>query len=125
MPDNKIHEVLDDEFDPQVLADKEARIEELEESDGAYVRELLNKRMRAYKNVFSAGKTTQGDLDIVMLDLAFFCRNFSPTLNVNDGALAQLLMNVKEGRREVFGRISDFSKLDENALFIKYHNSNE
>jgi hypothetical protein len=115
------NEILENEFDPEFLANKEAEGNAVEEKVQGDAIETLRRRRWAYQEVFSTKSTDQEALDIVLLDLAQFCRGFSPTLDITDGVNAQLLMNVKEGRREVFRRVLDFTQLDEGQLYYKYH----
>lgn len=109
-----------DEFDPEVLDKKEsAKAQTLEVEEDAVLR-VLERRRLAYTNVFKEGKRTQGDVDVVLNDLFGFCRAGAPTYNIDDGIHADTLMKIKEGRREVFNRIRDFSGLSLDALLFKY-----
>ena len=110
-----------DMFDPVNLANAEHFEEEHKKIAPAKAKEIINRRRVAYARVFTQpGKAVQADLDIVMLDLATFCRGFRPKFDLNDGPHADKLQDIKEGRGEVFYRILDFSRLDEIALFLKY-----
>ena len=113
-----------DEFDPAFLAERE-HLETIEEDRGDNeARNMLNKRKRAYASVFKGDNPTAGDVQTVLLDLAWFCKEFTPTYDITQGAQASELLLIKEGRREVFQRIKDFSMLDEDMLLLKYHNPN-
>lgn len=109
-----------DEFDPADLDRAAEEFEDLNKDENEAVRNALERRRLAYRKVFTPGPRDQGDIDIVLQDLAWFCRAFAPTFNKNDGPHADTLMKMKEGRREVHARIADFSRLDGDALFLKY-----
>lgn len=112
--------VVDDLFDPEALdAAEKKREEERVQSENEVV-ELLSRRRQAYTRVFTPGERTQGDIDIVLFDLMYFCRVASPTYDIEDGIHANTLSHMKEGRREVYMRIRDFSALDLDAILLKY-----
>lgn len=103
-----------DFFDPmeQMRAEAEAR---RHVEDGTHeAGRLLERRALAYRRVFS-GQPQDDDVDVVMLDIAKFCRGFNPTFHPDQRVHALL-----EGRREVFLRIMDFTRLDHDALLRKY-----
>lgn len=110
----------EDPFDPAEIERFEKNPEKFEEDAASTARQILDRRKAAYARVFSHGHTDQADLDIVMTDLAHFCRAFRPTFDARDGVHAETLMKIKEGRREVVSRIMDFSRLSSDALFLKY-----
>jgi len=109
-----------DDFDPQDVeryaAELEREGEVVEDATVAYMR----RRKLAYANVFTAGERTQGDIDIVLADLMWFCRARSNTFDPREGAHADRLSFMKEGRREVFYRIKDFSALDFDTILKMY-----
>ena len=109
-----------DEFDPAELEKAVEQFDDLTKEDSDHVRDLLERRRQAYSRVFTAGTRDQADIDIVLADLAWFCRAFAPTFDKNDGVHADILMKIKEGRREVHSRIKDFSGLDSDAILLKY-----
>jgi hypothetical protein len=110
-----------DMFDPINIANAEAAEQEAKKISPAKALEVLNRRRVAYTRVFNTpGKATQGDVDIVLFDLARFCRGFAPKFDLRDGIHAAKLQDIKEGRAEVFYRILDFSRLDGEALLLKY-----
>lgn len=109
-----------DPFDPQYVAAVEAEQKKAGENTDAEARALLVRRKTAYANVFKAGKRDGADVDIVLNDLMYFCKVWVPTYDRRDGAQAAELSLIKEGRREVFQRIKDFSCLDADTLLLKY-----
>lgn len=114
-----------DPFDPKDLEEAMSKFEKEENGDEERAREFLQSRRIAYSRVFSPGPTDQADIDIVLNDLARFCRAFGGALfNPNDGPHADTLAKMKDGRREVYMRILDHTRLDLNALFNKYTSVN-
>lgn len=109
-----------DFFDPQVVERLEEQDEAFVDTAAARVRDMLVRRKQAYAAVFTEGNRTQADIDIVLADLGFFCKQWTTPFSLRDGIHADTLMKMKEGRREVFQRIKDFSLLDGDTLFIKY-----
>lgn len=109
-----------DMFDPAVQEAYEQSLKEVATQSQASPRAVLNARKVAYSRVFKAGKADEADLTLVLNDLMYFCRVWVPTYDKRDGAQAAELALIKEGRREVFQRIKDFSCLDEDALLLKY-----
>jgi len=77
---------------------------------------VKNERLvMAYRRLFEAGKPQDGDVEVVMQDLATFCRGFASTFHPDPNVHAML-----SGRSEVFHRIMKFSRLDYTTL-MKYH----
>lgn len=113
-----------DEFDPEMLDQKAHLEKQQQEKTDDDILVMLRNRRQAYTNVFQDGKPSEGDLQIVLNDLAWFCKEFTPTYNPKDGASATELMLIKEGRREVYQRIKDFANLSEDVLLLKYHKPN-
>lgn len=111
---------MDDFFDPDALDAAEKVQKEKHEADTQLVVAMLKGRRDAYKRVFSPGERTQAEIDIVLNDLMYFCRMTVPTFDISDGQHADILSRIKEGRREVFMRIRDFSALDLDAILLKY-----
>jgi len=109
-----------DPFDPKDMAILEDKIVKGEDDFSAKQKAYLNERKRAYSNVFTPGKRTQADINFVLNDLQYFCKVWVPTYDIKDGEHAAELSKRKEGRREVFQRIKDFTKLDSDSLFVKY-----
>jgi hypothetical protein len=104
------------EFDDEhPLADHDAIETQRETRTDQAVVELLLRRQRAYQRVFNGSGSSQ-DVDLVMLDLGRFCRAFTSTHRADARESANL-----DGRREVWLRIMDFTRLDVDALYRKYH----
>lgn len=113
-----------DEFDPEYLYGKEKYEQEQKTRSEDDVRAMLRRRRSAYVSLFRTGKPSEGDMEIVLNDLAWFCKEFTATYDPTEGSTATERMLVKEGRREVFQRIKDFANLDEDVLLLKYHKPN-
>lgn len=113
--------IFQDEFDPeyQIKVEQEAKEQNVSNSEAA--RKIVERRAVAYRRVFSEGERTQADIDIVLMDLAWFCKEYSPSINVLDGNMYDAFMKIKEGRREVFNRIKEHTLLREDTLFLKYY----
>lgn len=79
-------------------------------------RARLAERRGAYCRVFELGNPTPDDLQVVLADLAAFCRASASTFHPDPRMAAML-----DGRREVFLRIRDHLMLDADALLNKYH----
>lgn len=109
-----------DPFDPAVLDAHAKAVQEKEGSSDAEVRQWLERRRIAYARVFTPGEREQGDIDIVLTDLMWFCKQWVSTYDIKDGIHADVLDKMKQGRREVFQRIKDFSRLDSDMLLLKY-----
>ena len=75
---------------------------------------LLRNRALAYQRVFLGHGH---DTDVVLADLATFCRASTSTYHVD-----QRLSNVLSGRRETFLRISHFLRLTDDQLWSLYGN---
>lgn len=114
---------VSDPFDPRELEKFEREFKDREAAASDPVKQLLVRRRQAYVRVFTEGQREQADIDIVLNDLQYFCKTWVPTYDVKDGQHAEELSKRKEGRREVFNRIKDFSLLDSDALFLKYTNA--
>lgn len=112
-----------DMFDPADIEKAQAEFEGSNQEKQDKVSEMLDRRRRAYTAVFTPGPRTQEDIDIVLADLMWFCRARLPTYDIKDGIHAEALSVRKEGRREVFTRIEDFSRLDHQALLLMYTNA--
>jgi hypothetical protein len=109
-----------DPYDPEVVEQYEQAIAQQvgEAPNGA--QHMIERRKRAYHNVFTAGERDKADLEIVLADLMWFCKVWIPTYDIRDGVHAEELSKRKEGRREVFQRIKHFSCLDGDALMMLY-----
>lgn len=109
-----------DPFDPAVLEEYEnALAKEIGEAPND-AKAMLERRRRAYVEVYSAGVTSQESLDIVLADLAWFCKMYVDTYDIRDGIHAEELSKRKQGRREAFQRILHFSRLNLDALLLMY-----
>lgn len=104
-----------DFFHPDVVAEMEADANRVKDDSAEEARRLLRRRQEAYTRVFAHGTPMDDDVAVVMTDLAAFCRGYTPTFHPDPRVHALL-----EGRREVFLRIMDFTRLDNDALFLKY-----
>lgn len=121
MASNDADDFIDaDAFDPEVVAAIDDHMDDQQASANDAVRQMLGRRKQAYAAVFQPGERTQADINIVLNDLMWFCRVWQPTFDKRDGEHAATLSHIKEGRREVFQRIKDFSLLDSDALLLKY-----
>lgn len=76
--------------------------------------EELDRVALAYRRVF-AGKAQQGDADKLSSDLAVFCSGYTSTYRDDPREHARM-----EGRREVFQRIMDFTRLDHDTIMRLY-----
>lgn len=103
-----------DMFDPQVAEYIERKTVVVEATENDKVETFIRRRVQAYKSVFS-DPAKADDLEFVLRDLAHFCRAYAPTFDLNPK-----LQDLKEGRREVFMRIMDYTRLSHEALYIKY-----
>lgn len=109
-----------DEFDPQEVAKYQQQLADEGDQEEDAALKYIRRRKIAYANVFSAGERTQADIDIVMADLMWFCRATRPTYDKKDGPHAEVLSRIKEGRREAFYRIKEFSALGFDTLLFMY-----
>ena len=110
-----------DMFDAEVVDAFEKSKEQQEASADINVGSMLEARRQAYVRVFTPGASaTQADINVVLADLAWFCRAYAPSYDVRDGEHAQVLAHMKDGRREVFNRIMDNTQLDRDAIFKMY-----
>lgn len=115
------HELIDtgDPYDPQqveIYEDKKSK--NLVKEDDA-IEAMLRRRKDAYTR-WMKGAADAADMQIVMADLFWFCRVDKPSFDPNDGPHAETLSKMKDGRREVFMRIKDFSVLDFDTIYRKY-----
>lgn len=100
----------DDEFDPQTEDRAVEAIEKAQAAEAEQVEQALRRLREAYKRVF-AGNPMGDDVNVVMTDLAYECFGFASTYHVNPREHAR-----REGRREVFQRILDFTDLPSDTL---------
>jgi hypothetical protein len=95
----------EDPFDPEVIK----RTEEYEARQVAVsdeeIKAYVSRRKLAYTAVFD-GKGTPGDVEIVMLDLARFCRAYTPTFHPTNA--------------KVFQRILSYTRLTQEQLYVKF-----
>lgn len=105
-----------DPFDPEVARLAEDKAYETTTDRNEEVDAYIRRRKVAYAAVFSTGETSKDDLEFVMLDLAAFCRAYTPTFHPTN----QKIQDLQEGRREVFQRIMDYTRLPHDTLYIKY-----
>lgn len=109
-----------DPFDPELVERYEQELQKQVEDAPNDATALLTRRNEAYTRVFTAGERSQADIDIVVADLMWFCKMTIPTYDIRDGVHAEELSKRKEGRREVFQRIFNFSRLKVEALLLMY-----
>lgn len=105
-----------DPFDPAIIIQAEDKAYEKRVAADDDIAAYLRRRKTAYSAVFSTNACTQDDLEFVMLDLATFCRAYTPTFHPTNSKIQDL----QEGRREVFQRIMDYTRLSHDALYVKY-----
>lgn len=105
--------VESDPFDPEVVREAENLRHETAIEQNDEVSTYIRRRNLAYKRVFGNAEYAD-DIEVVLLDLAAFCRGYEPTFDLN-----QKLQDLKEGRREVYNRIVDFTRLNHDALYLK------
>lgn len=107
--------VTADPFDPELAAQAEdAEYEQTGDMSDA-LQSFIRRRKGAYTAVFG-GNASPDDVQFVMLDLAHFCRAFRPTFHPTN----QKIQDALEGRREVYQRIMDFTRLSSDTLFVLY-----
>ncbi len=75
-------------------------------------RRFISGRQGAYRRTFNLESR---DADVVLQDLARFCRAHASTASTDPYMAARL-----DGRREVFLRISQHLQLDERTLWMLY-----
>jgi hypothetical protein len=105
-----------DPFDPELAT----QAENVQYEQGVDVSEavaaFMRRRKSAYSAVFEAGTPSKDDLQFVLLDLAHFCRAYRPTFHPTN----QKIQDLQEGRREVYQRIMDFTRLSHDTLMLLY-----
>jgi hypothetical protein len=105
-----------DPFDPELATQAETVAYEATTSVSDEVASFIRRRKRAYHAVFEAGNASKDDLQFVLLDLAHFCRAYRPTFHPTN----QKVQDLQEGRREVYQRIMDFTRLSHDTLMLLY-----
>lgn len=121
MTNKEPSDIIDtDPYDPDVVEQYERSLSAQVQDAPNTARQMIERRKRAYYNVFNAGERDKADVDIVLADLMWFCKVWIPTYDIRDGEHAEALSKRKEGRREVFQRIKHFSCLDGDALMMLY-----
>ena len=83
---------------------------------------LMKNRKQAYRRLFLSnanGNTPIGDAEVVLSDLARFCRATKPTLSISriTGNVDPYAMALAEGRREVWNRIMAHLHLEDAVIF--------
>lgn len=104
-----------DPFDPRDVDYAEVERQEELGTTNDLTASIISTRQQSYQAVFK-GVAEPWQVELVMLDLANFCRAYRPTFNADSPKRQDLL----EGRREVFLRIMDHTHLSHDALFAKY-----
>lgn len=104
-----------DPFDPEQIDLAEIERQEATGETNDKTAAYLRARQAAYKALF-AGTAEEWQRELVMMDLAHFCRAYKPTFHPTN----QKIQDALEGRREVYQRIMDHTCLSNEALFIKY-----
>lgn len=85
-------------------------------------KEFLFSRRTAYCRVFSVENR---DAQLVLADLAKFCRAHVSTVGVSrDGQVDPLLSARLDGRREVWLRLQQHIHLDDETLYLLYAGPN-
>lgn len=105
-----------DPFDPEIAVQAENAQYEQQTDVSDAVAAFMRRRQSAYKAVFEEGTASKEDLQFVMLDLAHFCRAYRPTFHPTN----QKVQDLQEGRREVYQRIMDFTRLSHDTLMLLY-----
>ena len=105
-----------DPFDPELATQAENAEYENKTDVSEAVAAFMRRRQGAYKAVFGEGTASKDDLQFVMLDLAHFCRAYRPTFHPTN----QKVQDLQEGRREVYQRIMDFTRLSHDTLMLLY-----
>lgn len=105
-----------DPFDPELAVQAENAEYEQKTDVSDAVAAFMRRRQSAYKAVFGEGTAGKEDLQFVMLDLAHFCRAYRPTFHPTN----QKVQDLQEGRREVYQRIMDFTRLSHDTLMLLY-----
>lgn len=105
-----------DPFDPELATQAENAEYENKSDVSEAVAAFMRRRQSAYKAVFGEGTASKDDLQFVMLDLAHFCRAYRPTFHPTN----QKVQDLQEGRREVYQRIMDFTRLSHDTLMLLY-----
>lgn len=119
MSNDPIDEILGDGIDPFAPPeDTQLTLPERRAAMDAEAHRIVAERHRAYGRVFGTnpGSATAADLQTVLDDLVHFCRAFESTYTPHARDSARL-----EGRREVWCRIQEFSKLPIDVLMERYH----
>ena len=105
-----------DPFDPELATQAENAEYENKTDVSEAVAAFMRRRKSAYSAVFEAGTPSKDDLQFVLLDLAHFCRAYRPTFHPTN----QKIQDLQEGRREVYQRIMDFTRLSHDTLMLLY-----
>lgn len=79
------------------------------------LRAVIRERQGAYHRLF-VGQPMPGDVQVVMDDLAVFCRAYETPFYPD-----QRLTDVAIGRGEVYRRIVEYTRLSNDELFHRYH----
>jgi hypothetical protein len=108
--------ISSDPFDPELAVQAENAEYENKTDVSEAVAAFMRRRQSAYKAVFGEGTASKDDLQFVMLDLAHFCRAYRPTFHPTN----QKVQDLQEGRREVYQRIMDFTRLSHDTLMLLY-----
>lgn len=106
--------ITGDEFDPEVAQAAEERRYERKASEAEAVEQHIRTCQGAYNRVFKGGASPD-DIAFVLSDLAWFCRAYDGQF-IGDARLADTF----QGRRSVFMRIAEYTKLDHDTLMRKY-----
>lgn len=103
---------MNDEAPDFIEAEQHEQVQRVVDADQA-AKDILANRAAAYKAVFQGADPRMAA--VVLDDLTKFCRGFETTYD--DIPSRQ---QHAEGRREVWLRIMDFTRLDRDALFDRY-----
>ena len=104
-----------DEFDPVVAQRAEDAVYENKLSSDELLQAHVRRSKEAYSRVFVSGNATEDDVDFVMRDMAWFCKAYD-TLWQDDPRMQDRFV----GRREVYQRIVEYTRLDHDTLVKRY-----
>lgn len=104
-----------DIFDPQVALAAEDKLYETRKMNDAAVEAHIRKVRHAYGAVFN-GKADAADVKVVLDDMAWFCKAYANTFD----PLHPKLQDFNEGRRSVYLRIMEMTRLGHDAYLQKY-----
>lgn len=105
----------EDLFDPQVAVAAEDHYYETRKQDAEAIKAHIQKVRRAYSAVFKGGADA-ADVKVVLDDMAWFCKAYANTFEPANPKL----QDFNEGRRSVYLRIMEMTRLGHDAYLQKY-----